>query len=206
MTASAKPRRLRIIGGRWKSRRLQVATAPDLRPSPDAVRETLFNWLSPRLARQSCLDLFAGSGAFGFEAASRGAARVVMVESNRQAVAMLRANRDALYDEIDHAEAAAAPLVEIFSARAECFLQRPGKLGRPGGGFDVVFLDPPFASALLEATCAQLQNRGFLNADAVVYIESPSAERPLPIPSSWHIIREKKCGMVRSTLLKTMPA
>ena len=205
-----KSGQIRIIGGQWKSRRVRCAEAVGLRPSPDAVRETLFNWLPHDLHHKSCLDLFAGSGAFGFEAASRGASKVVMVESHPEAVIMLRANREKL--RAGHVVAAVEtavesviepiiePIIEIVAGSVERFIrQRP-----PGnGGFDILFLDPPFGSGMLEATCRNLHTRGFLNPAALVYIESPKAECPLPIPASWHIIREKQCGMVHSTLIQT---
>ncbi len=188
---------VRIIGGRWKSRRLRLAATAGLRPSPDAVRETLFNWLPHRLCDKSCLDLFAGSGAFGFEAASRGASAVTMVESNPKAVGLLRVNRDALRAENQ---------VAIFAGTAEAFLQRHDG-GDDGGGayrFDIVFLDPPFDddNRLIGATCENLRARGLLNPDALVYIESPRTDCPLPIPSEWHIIRQKRRGMVQSTLVQ----
>ena len=191
---------VRIIGGRWKSRRLRLAATAGLRPSPDAVRETLFNWLPHRLCDKSCLDLFAGSGAFGFEAASRGAAAVTMVESDPKAVNLLRANRDALQAENQ---------VAIFAGTAEAFLQQRG--GDDGGDddsgayrFDLVFLDPPFDddNRRIKATCENLRARGLLNPDALVYIESPRADCPLPIPPEWHIIRQKRRGMVQSTLVQ----
>ena len=180
-----KSGQIRIIGGRWKSRRVRCAVAAGLRPSPDAVRETLFNWLPHELHHKSCLDLFAGSGAFGFEAASRGAPKVLMVESNPAAVGMLRSNREALQ----------GGAVEIFSGTVDKFLRRGS------GKFDIVFLDPPFDSEMIESTCRNLHGRGFLNPDALVYIESPR-NCPLPIPSGWHIIREKQCGRVQSTLIQ----
>ena len=183
---------IRIIGGQWKSRRVRCAGVAGLRPSPDAVRETLFNWLPHDLRHKACLDLFAGSGAFGFEAASRGAPKVVMVESHPGAVELLRAN---------HEKLRAGDAVEIFAGPVERFLRRPQPNG--GGGFDILFVDPPFGGGLLEATCQNLRARGFLNPQALVYIESPRADCPLPIPPDWHIIRENRCGMVQSTLIQT---
>ncbi len=188
-----KSGRIRIIGGRWKSRLLRCDGAAGLRPSPDAVRETLFNWLPHHLRDQSCLDLFAGSGAFGFEAASRGAARVVLVESNAKAVELLRANRGALGAECE---------VEIFAGTVDEFFRRRGA-SEAGSGFDIVFMDPPFAGQMIEATCRNIQSRGLLRPRALVYIESPRGECPLPIPSGWHIIRQSRCGRVQSTLVQT---
>ena len=182
---------LRIIGGRWRSRRLRVAKVDGLRPSPDAVRETVFNWLAHHrgLARMNCLDLFAGAGAFGFEAASRGATRVVMVESHPLALATLRANCESLQ----------CDSIEIVGGDVERFLTRRDATG----GFDLVFIDPPFASTLQQRTCDLLCAHGWLNPQALVYIESPSAERPLPPPQNWRIIRQQSRGMVRATLLQT---
>ena len=197
-----KSGQVRIIGGQWKSRRVRCVEAVGLRPSPDAVRETLFNWLPHDLRHKSCLDLFAGSGAFGFEAASRGASKVVMVESHPEAVIMLRANREKLRagDVETAVESVIEPIIEIVAGPVERFTrQRPPR----SGGFDILFLDPPFGSGMIEATCRNLHKRGFLNPAALVYIESTQAECPLPIPASWHIIREKQCGMVHSTLIQT---
>lgn len=183
---------IRIIGGRWRSRRLGWARVAGLRPSPDAVRETLFNWLPHRLHGQSCLDLFAGSGALGFEAASRGAPNVVLVESHPQAIQWLRANRGALRAE---------DRVDIFPGRVERFLRQHGRNARKG--FDIIFLDPPFAGGMIAPVCENLRGRGLLNPGALVYIESPRVGPPLPVPPDWRVIREKRCGAVRSTLLQT---
>jgi len=193
-----KSGQIRIIGGMWKSRLLRFSEVADLRPSPDAVRETLFNWLPHNLNGKSCLDLFAGSGSFGFEAASRGASKVVMVESNSTAVSKLRSNREILQAE---------NVVEIIPLTVDKFLHKPKH------SFDIVFLDPPFSSQVIESTCRNLADKdqvpenqgsnGFLCPDALVYIESLWNDYPLPIPPSWHIIRQKRCGMVKSTLIQT---
>lgn len=182
---------VRIISGQWKSRRIQCANVTGLRPSTDLVRETLFNWLPHQLHDKSCLDLFAGSGALGFEAASRGATKVCMVESNSQALELLEANRQALDAE---------SIVEIFSMTVQKFLQQPRTT------FDLIFMDPPFETQphdIIAATCETLQKQQFCNPGAMVYIESPYAEGALPIPSNWRIIQEKRCGIVQSTLIQT---
>ncbi len=174
-----------------RSRRVRLAAdVPGLRPSPDAVRETLFNWLPHNLRDKTCLDLFAGSGAFGFEAVSRGASKVVMVESHAKAIALLHTNC---------ADLQVVEAVTIFAGSVQRFIGKRVE----DGGFDIVFLDPPFGSSVIEATCDNLHARGFLNSHALVYIESPADECPLPIPASWHIIRENRCGMVQSTLIQT---
>ena len=145
---------VRIIAGEYRGRRIKVATRPDLRPTPDRVRETLFNWLGQWLDGMACLDLFAGTGALGFEAASRRAARVVMVEADRIAFDALQATRQML----------GAANVEPVRADALEYLAREGER------FDVVFLDPPFRQNALPAVLAHIPRR--LNAGARIYIES----------------------------------
>jgi 16S rRNA (guanine966-N2)-methyltransferase len=173
---AASRNRVRIIGGRWRSRVIRFPPAGQLRPTPDRVRETLFNWLGQRLDGLACLDLFAGSGALGFEALSRGAARVVMVESDRSVAAALRESAKLL-------EATGA---EIVAGDAMAFLDRSADR------FDVVFLDPPFASDLAVKALERLAPR--LNPGARVYAESAEALK-LPVP--WTALREDRAGAVR---------
>jgi 16S rRNA (guanine966-N2)-methyltransferase len=151
------PHQVRIIGGAWRGRRLPVAEAPDLRPSPDRIRETLFNWLQPYIEGALCLDLFAGTGALGFEAASRGAARVVMVEDNPALARGLREQADRL----------GAEQVEIVCRDALDWLAAP-----PPQDFDIVFLDPPFARGLVEPAIAGLIEHRRLAEGALIYVES----------------------------------
>lgn len=184
---------LRIIGGQWKSRRLRCAAA-GVRPSPDAVRETLFNWLPHDLRDTSCLDLFAGSGALGFEAASRGAAKVMMVESHPAALALLRSNR---------AQLRAEDRVDIFAGPVQRFIRQRTVHGDALNKFDLLLLDPPFGSGVLTTTCQNLDAHGFLNPHARVYIESQRTDCAVTLPPNWHIIRQKSCGMVHSTLIQT---
>ena len=172
---------LRIIGGKFRSRRLRVPSRPGLRPTPDRVRETLFNWLGQDLAGCACLDLFAGSGALGFEAASRGAARVVMVEKDRTALAMLERSRAAL----------GAAQVEIVAADAATYLARGGKR------FDVVFLDPPFRQNAVPAMLASLGSR--LVPGARVYVEAQRAVSPV---SPWIELKRAQAGQVSYQLLQ----
>ncbi len=183
-----KSRHIRIIGGRWKRRQIRFPEIGDLRPSPDAVRETLFNWLHNDLADSDCLDLYAGSGAFGFEAISRGAAAVVMVESNRQVIRSLQDSRNLLN---------ADQQVEIYHSQASQYLKSTVRK------FDVVFIDPPFIDFDVSEICHSLVDHNILNDKALVYIESPKSKLPLPIPPTWHIIRESKRGLVQSTLIST---
>jgi len=174
-SSKAPANRVRIIGGEWRSRVLRFADAPGLRPTPDRVRETLFNWLGQRLDGRSCLDLFAGSGALGFEAASRGAARVVMVESSRAQAARLRECAG---------ELGAGPHVQVEESDALQFLRRSGER------FDVVFVDPPYDSGLLDAVLERLP--AVLAADALVYGE----HRQPQAPAGWRVIKQGRAGRV----------
>ncbi len=176
--------RVRIIGGTWRSRLVSFPPRKDLRPTPDRVRETLFNWLGQDLTGKTCLDLFAGSGALGFEAASRGARRVVMVENDAEVFRAIVANREAL----------AAGAVEAKKTDALEFL-RAGD-----GAYDVVFLDPPFKAGYWPRLAALLPPR--LAPGALVYYES--AERP-ELPPGWEVHRQGHAGQVRYQLLKWGP-
>ena len=173
--------RVRIIGGAWRSRLISFPSRQDLRPTPDRVRETLFNWLGQDLTGKTCLDLFAGSGALGFEAASRGARRVVMVERDAQTVRALGASRDALQ----------AAAVELKRADALEFLRDGADV------YDVVFLDPPFRAELWPRLAPLLPRH--LAPEALVYYES--AIRPDLAPD-WVVHRQGQAGQVRYQLLK----
>jgi 16S rRNA (guanine966-N2)-methyltransferase len=182
--AGGKPQpagRVRIVGGIWRSRQIGVPSRPGLRPTPDRVRETLFNWLGQDLYGLACLDLFAGSGALGFEAASRGASRVVMVESDQPTVVTLRASRAAL----------GADQVEIVSGDAIAYIAAVRER------FDVVFLDPPFRQNALSAVLEALPP--CLAPDARVYLE---AALPLAVPEPWRELRRKRAGQVSYQLLQ----
>ena len=172
---------VRVIGGRYRSRLLRVPERPGLRPTPDRVRETLFNWLGQDLSGLACLDLFAGSGALGFEAASRGATRVVLVEKDRAAVAELERNRAALD----------ATQVSIVSGDAEDYLVHER------GFFDVVFLDPPFRQNAVPAMLGKLPPR--LGPDARVYVES---DAPVEVAAPWTELKRAKAGQVSYQLLQ----
>lgn len=157
---AARKRRVRIIGGRWKRTPLPVAEVPGLRPTPDRIRETLFNWLGQKLDGKRCLDLFAGTGALSFEAASRGAAQVVCVESNRTAAGEIRRAIARL----------AAHEIELHTADAHVVLQA---LMRSATRFDVVFLDPPFHQGWPERVLPQVAQ--LLADEGAVYLESEAA-------------------------------
>jgi len=181
---TANRNRVRIIGGKWRSRLLRFPPAAQLRPTPDRVRETLFNWLGQRLDGLECLDLFAGSGALGFEALSRGAARAVMVDSDRAVADALRENVKAL-------EAAGA---EIVQRDAMAYLD--GAADR----FDVAFVDAPFASGLARHAMERLPRR--LKPGARVYVESA---QPLDLGTPWAVLREDRAGAVRYALYELTP-
>jgi 16S rRNA (guanine966-N2)-methyltransferase len=176
----ASARTLRIIGGAWRGRRLRFPPAPEIRPTPDRVRETLFNWLAPRVPGARCLDLFAGSGALGLEALSRGAAHVTFVERDPAAAREIRARLTEW--------GARAGSVEHTDARS--FLAR-----QAAPAFDIVFLDPPFASRLLEETAALLEQGGWLSDRAFVYVESPGGAAPA-LPTGWALLKAKRAGEV----------
>jgi 16S rRNA (guanine966-N2)-methyltransferase len=178
--------RLRIIGGTWRSRVLDFDTDAGVRPTPDRVRQTLFDWLSPRIEGAVCLDLFAGSGALGLEALSRGAARTVFVEADARPAASIRAALQKL-GATDRGEVAALDAVSF--------------LRRATGPFEIVFLDPPYGSGLLETVVPLLVPH--LAREHRIYLEWPGAARPgLPHGAEW--LREKHAGQV-SFGLATLP-
>ncbi|VXB48193.1 putative methyltransferase [Burkholderia sp. 8Y] len=185
---SGKPHTIRIIGGNWKRTPLPVLDLEGLRPTPDRVRETLFNWLGQDLDGQRCLDLFAGSGALGFEAASRGASRVLMVERSARAAAQLRANQDRL----------AARNIEIAEADALRLAA-----GLAPGSFDVIFLDPPFGDQALLARALELA-APLAAPDGAIYVECGEPLEPAAIEAlaGWIVAREGKAGAVRYHLLR----
>jgi 16S rRNA (guanine966-N2)-methyltransferase len=177
---------VRIIGGVWRGRYLEVPEQTGLRPTPNRVRETLFNWLAPYLPGARCLDLFAGSGALCLEALSRGAARVVMVEEAPKVAAQLRANLERL----------GAQGAEVVCADAVDYL------GRAVEPMDIIFVDPPFASDLVARASALVESRGWLKPGGLVYVEAPADVHPLPVPAAWEVVRSKTAGEVGYHLLR----
>ena len=177
---------VRIIAGQWRGRRLEFPDLPGLRPTPDRVRETLFNWLAPALPGARCLDLFAGSGALGLEALSRGAAEVLFVERQLLAIRALRDNLARLKAENAR--------VELADALAW--------LRQPATPFEIVFLDPPFEQGLLEPVCTMLEAGGWLAEAAWIYLEAETAPERLPLPVYWTIHREKIAGAVSYRLVR----
>jgi 16S rRNA (guanine966-N2)-methyltransferase len=177
---------VRIIGGTHRGRRLSFPDLPGLRPTGDRVRETLFNWLQPLLPGARCLDLFAGSGALGLEAASRQAGAVVMLDQAPQVIQQLRR----------HVSELGLEQVRIEQANALDWLA-----GAADESFDIVFLDPPFGGGLLESCCQHLEAGGWLRPGARVYIEMDLMESLPKLPENWHVVREKKAGQVAYYLI-----
>jgi len=171
--------KIRIIAGEYRGRRIAVPDRPGLRPTPDRVRETLFNWLGQSLGGLSCLDLFAGSGALGFEAASRGAARVVMVEHDRAVFEALKKTRDAI----------GAQQVQPVLDDAFNFLKKTAE------SFDVVFLDPPFGQNVLPAVLRNLKGKSGMR----VYVES---DAPVAAAEPWRELKRARAGQVSYQLLE----
>ncbi len=178
---------VRIISGSWRGRRLQVPDLPGLRPSGDRARETLFNWLQPELPGARVLDLFAGSGALGFEAASRGAQMVTLVEQAPQAVAALRAARELLQ----------ADAVTIHHGDALAWL---GQL--PSRSLNLIFLDPPFGTELAAQALQLLETGDGLARNGRLYLESSVQEAPVPVAGNLSLEREKQLGEVRMQLFR----
>jgi 16S rRNA (guanine966-N2)-methyltransferase len=176
---------LRIVAGSLRGSRLSVPDLHGLRPTPDRVRETLFNWLAPVIAGARCLDLYAGTGALGFEALSRGAGECVFVERDRALCKLLQ-------DNLTRLRVANARVANDDAA---------GFLAAPGQAFDLVFLDPPFAANLWAASALQLEQDGWLRADAFVYVESPQDAR-FELPPNWRLHREGQAGAVRFALYR----
>lgn len=171
---------VRIIAGKWRSRRLKVPNVRNLRPTPDRVRETLFNWLAPVIEGAYCLDAFAGSGALGFEALSRGAAFVVMLDASMEVVQLLK-------EELTKMNADNAL---VYRARV------PVQLRMAERAFDIVFLDPPYDENILLPTCHYLEEHGFLAETAHIYLEARQLIKDNELPSNWRIVKSQQAGQV----------
>jgi 16S rRNA (guanine966-N2)-methyltransferase len=176
---------LRIIAGTLRGSRIAVPDREGLRPTPDRIRETLFNWLAPIIAGARCLDLFAGTGALGIEAISRGAASCTFVESDRSLARLLAENLARL-------KVASARIVENDALAMLAGTPQP---------FDVVFLDPPFGATLRTESARRLESAGWLSRDAWIYVESPADAEFVP-PPSWMLHRDGRAGAVRYALYR----
>ncbi len=181
-----KPGIVRIIGGEWRGRRLKVLELAHLRPTPDRVRETLFNWLSPYLPGARCLDLFAGTGVLGFEALSRQAAYVEMVDHSPAVIAELRQAQSLLK----------ATAVCITHARI------PNELPPCKKAFDIIFIDPPYQDDLLLPCCHYLEMHHFLADSAYIYLEANHAIQDNALPTAWRMIKRQRAGQVFYHLAK----
>ena len=176
-------RTLRIIGGRWRSRLLTFVDAPGLRPTPDRVRETVFNWLQFNVPGRHVLDMYAGSGAMAFEALSRGAASATMIEFDQAQARALQATTEARIIRDDS-------LRWLASATL------------PEGGYGLIVLDPPFHLGHVDKTLAALEAKGWLQANTWIYVETELAPEELTLPSSLDLHRHTRAGMVWALLFR----
>lgn len=179
--------RLRIVAGIWRSRLLEIADVPGLRPTAERIRETVFNWLTPHLAGARCLDLFAGTGALGLEALSRGAAEALFIEASPLAARTLQKNIAAL----------GAKKATVRRTDAYRYLLTSG-----ADQFDIIFLDPPFADELLGDLCKLLDESSILAPDALLYVEEDRAKPEVALPPNWQTLKTKNAGNVRYSLVK----
>ena len=181
---------VRVIAGKWRSRKLSFPDLDGLRPTADRIRETLFNWLQHDIVQEDCLDLFAGSGACGIEALSRQARHVTFIDSSGKALAAIRSNLAML----------GADNVSLLQQDALSWLQ-----SSPPQRFGIVFVDPPFADQLQEKSCLALEASGVLKAKALVYIESAKPASSLALPANWHILKNGRAGAVCFCLCQRQP-
>lgn len=181
---------LRIIGGEWRGRKLEFLSIDGLRPTPDRVRETLFNWVQTSIPGAQCLDLFSGSGALGLEALSRGAQSTTFIERDIAAARQLNSNIQQL--KCQNAEVIQADVIGWLNARQEDLESH----------YDIVFMDPPFRKDLVEQCCVLLEQKNLLREDALIYIETESELAQLAVPSHWHEHRSKTAGQVTYRLFQ----
>lgn len=186
MKRSAQKNQLRIIGGKWRGRKLPFPDIEGLRPTPDRVRETLFNWLNNIIDDAYCLDLFAGSGALGFEALSRGAAKAVFIDTSREITDQLKNNQQKLQ----------AENIEIICTKAENYIAQTKE------SFDVVFLDPPFHQNLIPHFCELLEKYKIIKPGGYIYLEAETTIEKLKIPNNWKVLKQKKAGRVYFYLMR----
>ncbi len=180
--------KVKIIAGAWRGRNISFPDVPGLRPTPVRVRETLFNWLQYDVVASHCLDLYAGSGALGLEAASRGANRVVQVDNNTQICRQLHANTEVLN------------AVQVQIVQQEAFRYLAGD----AESFDLVFLDPPFAQDLVVQTAQWLEEKLWLKAHAKIYIEAERQLTLVDMPNNWELLKQKTAGEVAYYLFARM--
>ncbi|MCL4134905.1 UNVERIFIED_CONTAM: hypothetical protein GTU68_023876, partial [Idotea baltica] len=177
---------LRIIAGKWRGRKLAVLDHLGLRPTPDRIRETVFNWLQPTIGSATCLDLYAGSGAMGFEAASRGASKVSLVELDGKVAQQLTA----------HCQLLAAEQCQVHTQAATDFLKQNQHQ------YNIVFIDPPYQFDYWTGIAEQLVQSKCLAEKALIYLEYPAYIAKPALPAQWHLIKEKKAGAVNYCLFE----
>jgi 16S rRNA (guanine966-N2)-methyltransferase len=182
MKTTNQKNRFRIIAGQWRGRMLNFADVDDIRPTADRVKETLFNWLQNEIIGANCLDVFAGSGALGFEAISRGAAAVTSLERSSQACQVIQENITLLQTNN----------MLLQTANSLKWLEA----SKPAKTFDIVFLDPPFAAEHLSTCCQLLEDNGWLSQKAFIYLEANSSLENISLPEGWHLEKQKKAGQV----------
>ncbi|MCP5163226.1 MAG: 16S rRNA (guanine(966)-N(2))-methyltransferase RsmD [Hahellaceae bacterium] len=179
---------LRLIAGQWRSRRLNFPTIDGVRPTPDRVRETLFNWLAPVIEGAKCLDLFAGSGALGLEALSRGAGHTLFIERHPQVAKALK----------DNLELLSCRSGQVLQADALKWLAQPGR-----ETFDVIFLDPPFRKNFLPECLSAIETHQLLAQRGHVYIELEAELPEVDVPAHWELLRHKTAGQVQYRLYQS---
>lgn len=184
---------VRIIGGEWRGRKLDFPTIEGLRPTPDRVRETLFNWLQTSIPGARCLDLFSGSGALGLEALSRGAASVTFVDQAPEVISQLRSNLNTL--KVQNAELIGSSVPSWLEQRATNEEVR----------YDLVFMDPPFRKGLTAPVCALLEQHQMLADEALIYVETEVELQLEALPNNWQLYREKRAGQVAYRLFLRQP-
>jgi 16S rRNA (guanine966-N2)-methyltransferase len=180
----------RIIGGKWRGRKISFDSAEGLRPTTDRIRETLFNWLQPYIYQSRCLDMFAGSGVLGIEALSRGASELVFVEQNKKTAANLKANLGKLG--AGNAVVIPQDALNWLALSAKKYQQKT---------FDLVFIDPPFHADLLSRSCLMLNNSGCLAEDAIIYVEH-AVDEDVILPENWICLKQKQAGQVMYQLFQ----
>ena len=182
--------KVRIIGGQYRGRILEFPDKINLRPTHDRIRETLFNWLMHDISGATCLDLFAGSGALGFEAISRGASKVILVDNDVDTLAALKKNSEK-FDKNS---------IEIIYAD---FQRKPPKFQEK---FDIVFLDPPYQSDLIMTSLNWLQENNLLKSNAQIYVETKKSEKILIFPANFEILKSSATSTIQYYLLAAAPA
>lgn len=182
---------LRIIGGQWRSRRLNFANLPGLRPTADRIRETLFNWLAPHIQGASVIDVFSGSGALLLEAMSRGAQSGLGLELAPAAQQQIQQNLQLL----------SCANASVICSDSLQYLNQPST-----SSFDIAFVDPPFHRQLLEPACQLLEQNGWLAADALIYLESELAPHQYKLPNNWQLLREKSTSQFNYSLWQRQQA